>query len=167
MLTTCIVVLCTHCVHYLFTFEPLRHQKPRTDHRQNCHEWLSRRHLSLSQPITGFCPQMCEAAHESDSVTFLCLENLTTLRHFDAQCVKRRLFAQESAFWGSRKQTFLTSSCCTCWLFIFIVKLFNCFVSFATGYIHSGEIKIYINSYIWTPFFSKNVDFVNNIFDRF
>jgi len=34
-----------------------------------------------------------------------------------------------------------------CHLFIFIVKLFNLlfFVSFATGYIHSGEIKIFNN----------------------
>ena len=40
---------------------------------------------------------------------------------------------------------FPTSSCCTCWLFVFRLKLFNLlfFVSFATGYIHSGEIKIF------------------------
>ena len=43
-----------------------------------------------------------------------------------------------------------TSSCCTCRLFIFIVKLFKLLflVSFATGYIHSGEIKIFRNTII-------------------
>jgi len=41
---------------------------------------------------------------------------------------------------------FPSSSCCTCRLFIFIVKFVNLlfFVCFATGYIHSGEkIKIF------------------------
>jgi len=45
-----------------------------------------------------------------------------------------------------------TSSCCTRWLFMFIVKLFNLlfFVSFATGYIHySGETKIFTSKCNW------------------
>ena len=42
---------------------------------------------------------------------------------------------------------FPPSSSCICWLFIFIVKLVNLLFSvcFATGYIHSGEIKILSN----------------------
>jgi len=52
----------------------------------------------------------------------------------------------QSLFCSVKFHVFSTSSCCICWLFnLYLYKLVNLLFSdcFATGYIHSGEIKIF------------------------
>jgi len=96
--------------------------------------------LLLPIPINSVFLYQYQRPHGTPVLFLLCLLQTVVVQP-SVKCGKRTL---KLFHWN---HVFPTSSCCTCWLFVFIVKLFNLlFFSFATGYIHSGEIDFQILS---------------------
>ena len=89
--------------HHPKTPEPMATKIGRGDYFPDIYPFAKLRY----DLIRGFCPCICEVAYQMFTrLVFWGSSNFLPCADFDDQCVKRRRFAQECAFWESRKLNF-------------------------------------------------------------